>query len=734
METLLFDKISIALFITVFLNLILGLLIYFRGREKRVNVIYSLNVIAIVGWTLAMIIYRLVGIETSLFWCLVLYISPTFIASSFLYFTYIFPTQSKKMSSYKKWLIFLGNFIIIILVLIPDFIIKEVIVKSGSEKVIVFGSGYVIYVIYTALYFSYGFLRLFKKYIQSQGIARSQIMYLLSGYAIAANSAFVTNLFMPWFGRTEFNWLGQFLTLSMVGFTAYAILRYRLMDIRLIVKRSTIFSLVVITITAAYAMSAFLLGLVFSEGTYTLKGQVITGLIVALLVAVGFRPLYEWLRKTTDSFLFAGEYKPQELMANISDIVSRTLDLDIVIDTLKHEITKALRVSKMEIVILENKKSELSVSKGDFVMTSKKRKALSKIVKYFKKQREVLVLEELKRKYLENPDLDEDESLISEIGDLKTSLIVPLLIKEKLVGLFLLKNKKSGDMFTNEDIKTLETIAAQAGIAIENARLYEEMKDFSKTLQVEVDRQTKELRDANVRLQQLDTAKTEFISLASHQLRTPLTIIKGYISMMVEGTWGKVPSKQAEQLDKVYKSNDRLINLVEDLLTVSRIESGRLEFEWEMISLEEMVESAVTEFSQVAKEKNLYLKLNKPEKPLPKIKIDSLKIRQVVQNLIDNALHYTKKGGITINLEEDKKKIRFSIKDTGIGISAKEKVTLFEKFSRGKEVGKMHTEGTGLGLYLGAKMINAHDGKIWVESEGKGKGSTFFFELPVGRK
>ena len=155
-------------------------------------------------------------------------------------------------------------------------------------------------------------------------------------------------------------------------------------------------------------------------------------------------------------------------------------------------------------------------------------------------------------------------------------------------------------MFTNEDIKTLETIASQASIAIENARLYEEMKDFSKTLQKEVKFQTKELRDANIRLQQLDKAKSEFISLASHQLRTPLSIIKGYISMMIEGSWGKVNKEQEKQLDKVYLSNERLIKLVDDLLAVSRIESGRLEFDYKMTSLEEMVISVVEEFKKVA--------------------------------------------------------------------------------------------------------------------------------------
>lgn len=744
---LFFDKINIILWVTLVLNLVLGLLIYLRGRHQRINLIYSFNVVTIIGWILGMILFRDASPETSVFWCIVLYITPTFIASSFLYFTYIFPYQIKELDWYKKLLIFSGNALIVVFVLIPDFIIKDVIVEPGREKTIVFGSGYIFYAIYTASYFSYGFWRLFKKYIRSRGIERSQIIYLLLGYAIAANLAFVTNLFMPWFGRTDLNWLGQVLSLCMVGFTAYAIVKYRLMDIRLVVKRSTIFSGVVIAITAAYAMSAFLVGWVFFGGIYTLRAQIITGLVVALLVAIVFRPLYDWLKKTTDAYLFKGEYKPQELMANITDVVSRTLDLDIVVDTLKNEIIKALRIQRIDIVILEEIKTrgnryellteasnKFSIARGDFELTSRKKKVLGRVINYFKKNRESLVLEELKRKYAENFDLGKSKSLIDEIEKLKAALVVPLLVKRKLVGLFLLKAKRSGDMFTNEDIKTLETIAAQAAIAIENARLYEEMKDFSKTLQKEVNSQTKELRGANIRLQQLDRAKSEFISLASHQLRTPLTIIKGYISMMLEGAWGEVVGKKKEQLEKVYSSNERLIKLVEDLLTVSRIESGRLEFDWQTISLEEMVDSVIKEFDQVVDKKKLYLKFIRPKKDLPKVKIDSLKIRQVIQNLVDNALHYTREGGATIRLKAGKNKVIFSIQDTGVGIPPKEQVVLFEKFSRGKDIGRIHTEGVGLGLYLGAKMIEAHQGRIWVESEGKNKGSTFYFELPIKGK
>ena len=204
--------------------------------------------------------------------------------------------------------------------------------------------------------------------------------------------------------------------------------------------------------------------------------------------------------------------------------------------------------------------------------------------------------------------------------------------------------------------------------------------------------------------------------------------------MMIEGSWGKVNKEQEKQLDKVYLSNERLIRLVDDLLAVSRIESGRLEFDYKMTSLEKMVVSVVEEFKKVAVDKGIYLKYIESKKKIPLLRIDALKIRQVVQNLVDNALHYTTKGGATIHLKKDKDKVIFSIKDTGIGVSDKEKVTLFEKFFRGESGAKIHTEGTGLGLYLAAKLVTAHQGRVWVESKGKGKGSTFYFELPVKRK
>ena len=132
----------------------------------------------------------------------------------------------------------------------------------------------------------------------------------------------------------------------------------------------------------------------------------------------------------------------------------------------------------------------------------------------------------------------------------------------------------------------------------------------------------------------------------------------------------------------------------------------------------------------MAKERGLYLKYEKPKKALPEIRIDSLKIRQVIQNLIENGIRYTSKGGVVVQLKEKEDKIIFSVKDTGIGIPKEEQIALFEKFSRGRGMARMYTEGTGLGLYLAAKFVEAHKGEIWVESK-VGKGTIFHFILPI---
>ena len=250
-------------------------------------------------------------------------------------------------------------------------------------------------------------------------------------------------------------------------------------------------------------------------------------------------------------------------------------------------------------------------------------------------------------------------------------------------------------------------------------------------LQVMSDR----LASANQELKRLDNAKSEFISIASHQLRTPLTAIKGYTSLILEGSYGKIDNQLQDVVNKVYAANSRLIELVENLLSISRLESGRMQYNYQSVQLADVVNDAAGMFAVIAKKKGIDLQVLAPETPLPFLSLDAGKIREVVSNLIDNALKYTESGSVTVKMEQvEDGKVRLSVKDTGIGIKKEDLEHIFLKFARSKETEKLYVGGTGLGLYVGRTFIEKHGGRLWAESEGHGHGAEFIFELPISRE
>ena len=244
-------------------------------------------------------------------------------------------------------------------------------------------------------------------------------------------------------------------------------------------------------------------------------------------------------------------------------------------------------------------------------------------------------------------------------------------------------------------------------------------------------------------LEKLSRAKSEFISMASHQLRTPLTAIKGYSSLILEGTYGEANEKQKKVFKNIFTSSERLIKIVNDLLSISKIELGKVILEKEPVRIEKLIESVYQEMRPQAQEKGLKLIWQKSKQALPEINIDSLKIRQAIFNIIDNAIKYTEKGNITIkiqNLTSPKgkplasygpAKIQIVISDTGRGFTKEEENRVFELFVRGRAGIDTFVEGTGIGLNVARKFVELHNGKIRAESEGKDKGAIFYIELPV---
>ncbi len=296
----------------------------------------------------------------------------------------------------------------------------------------------------------------------------------------------------------------------------------------------------------------------------------------------------------------------------------------------------------------------------------------------------------------------------------KSFCMVKLLARQQIVGVLLVGMLEQPDVVSPDEQALLERLSEAVGVAIDNKLLSEENK-----------RVLKKLKLSNDKLKALDQAKDEFISMASHQLRTPLTSVKGYLSMLAEGDAGELNETQSRFVDQAFISSQRMVYLIADLLNVSRLKTGKFVIEAKPMYLPDVVESEIAQLTETVKARGLTMVFDKPA-TFPVLLLDEIKIRQVIMNFADNAIYYTPKGKITIKLTQTAKSVEFSVTDTGIGVPKVEQHHLFTKFYRAGNARKSRPDGTGLGLYMAKKVIVAQGGALLFKTQ-EGKGSTFGF-------
>lgn len=321
-------------------------------------------------------------------------------------------------------------------------------------------------------------------------------------------------------------------------------------------------------------------------------------------------------------------------------------------------------------------------------------------------------------------------------------LIIPFYKERQLTAIAYVTESKA--TVTRELLDQLELLQHNTSIALSRCLLYERTVNFAEELKVKVQESTKDLQEANKvveiknkqlksafdELKTLDNAKSEFISIASHQLRTPISIIKGYLSMIVEGDFGATTDEQLGALKKTVDNIQQLNDIVEDILNASRIERGKLLITPEQTDLIELITNVTEQLKNKANTKKLSLTLNNSIETYP-ISADRNKIYEVIMNLIDNAINYTKEGGITVATKidpADKEAIIVSVSDTGIGIPEEFRDKIFKRFSRSENARQIRPDGTGIGLYVIKSFVEAHKGQIWFESV-LNQGTTFYVKL-----
>ncbi len=319
------------------------------------------------------------------------------------------------------------------------------------------------------------------------------------------------------------------------------------------------------------------------------------------------------------------------------------------------------------------------------------------------------------------PILSEDDALKNQrAANIKTSMTYPVVVRGKAIGILIFSMVKKESEVTAEERNLIAGFTEIVGLAVQNSQLYSSLEESKERIQ-----------RANHRLKELDKLKDEFVSVASHELRTPMTAIKSYLWMALDGKGGKLSEKQKYYIQRGYNSVDRLIRLVNDMLNISRIESGRITVIRKPIDLQVLIQEVVDEVTPRAQEVGVTVNFNKS--PDDEIVIaDGDKMKEVLFNLIGNSIKFTPpKGMITVSINHKDGFIETIVKDTGAGIEKDDLNKLFQKFGllAGSYTTNQPILGTGLGLYISKSIMNMHEGKIWAESQGRGKGATFIFAL-----
>lgn len=304
-----------------------------------------------------------------------------------------------------------------------------------------------------------------------------------------------------------------------------------------------------------------------------------------------------------------------------------------------------------------------------------------------------------------------DSEQLAKKSHIRYVLVYPLIVNDAVLGILVVGLNRIYPELTDFEQESLQNIVNVVTIAVNNALIYQE------------------LEEANKKLKELDQAKSEFMSIASHQLRTPLAGIMGYLSMISDGDYGTVSKEQMPIIHDVLEATKRLIRMVNIFLNVTRIEAGRFVMNYTTVPFHEVLEGVYKELKPTADLKKVMLTYNK--KTLPEVEVDADKIKDVVLNLVDNAIKYSPQGSVTLDAEAKPKVIHFWVTDTGVGIANGEAENLFNKFVRGSGIARVEPNGSGLGLFIAKKIAEGHGGRIWAESAGENKGSTFNVEIPI---
>lgn len=708
--------------LTGIINIIFGLVAYLKNPKSSTNKLFALLTVIISIWSITNFFSLHSSTEEeTLFWIRAVMVGTSFLGPTIFLLAHSFPKSSIQLApKYIKAIVVLGltNFILspTSLMFSSVSVVQGTVTPTPGPAILLFAIDFVGLVIAS-------FIVLIRKYIKAERIEKVQFKYLLLGISLTFTLVFITNFLFVLLNITSaLVFLGPSFSLILVSFISYAIIKHRFLDIRFIVVRSVVYTLLVTTLALGYSIVLFTLG-IFLTNQDTSSINLFTSTALALIFAFTLQPLLRFFEQITNKWLFKDRYDSNKVLHRISGILSSTLVMRDLSEQIFRELFESVKVSSGGLVVFD-KQEETTFYPFHYdnsIIPIQKMKQLVKKAQHQNEEEHILVFEELQ----ESPE----KELMRQY---QISIVLPLVVKKEIIGAFLLGEKGSGDIYSIQDIEVFKILGLETSLAIKNALSYEEIKRFSITLEEEVKRATDKLRKANSRLRELDDLKDEFVSIASHELRTPMTAIKSYLWLILNKSQTKIDAQTQKYLEISYKSTERLIRLVNDMLTVSRIERNKIELKMQRVDLLEVAQQVYEELKIKANEHSILFSLKAAEQSYFVLG-DKEKLREVFQNMVGNALKFTPNdGNVSISFDKKAHNVVVYISDTGPGIATEDREKLFQKFQKieySYHSSHVSQPGSGLGLYISKQIISLHNGTIHVESK-LGEGTTFIISIP----
>ncbi|MBP6976025.1 hypothetical protein KBB42_00285 [Candidatus Dojkabacteria bacterium] len=719
----------ITLFI-VFLNIVLGIFVLIKNHKNANNIVYAIIALSISVWALLTYFYNNPGVLSPVFWLKMVYLASYFMLIAQMTFAYYFPRKVK------------SNFYLyaipILISLIPStyvLMFKESVILSATHyperfiSVAEMGSGYWIYIIPNTLGIFLLAIYFLKKSKLVIGYEKAQVHFYVLGALLMMVPLVILDYGIPILtGDTQYFVYGPLFAIPFSIALAYSILKSRFFTIKMILEKSIYSTLIFIYLILC---STIFINL-FERGYLNFPNRMIGIGVFCLIAGVIFIFILHPLIKSVLKFFFKGGIPEEEILNNFSQVSNVELTVDRIVIHVKRTIQKIFSIDKVGMILFDKNNYNVKYQ----YITDFENLQIEELLLALRhwadiSMEKVFIYDEIKRKSILEGKESENKytSIMDTIEKIGISLTMPFSSRTQFDGVLLLGYRRDKYPLSVNEVNLLQKIVSNISVSIGRAILYQEVQDFSNSLKEKVNEQTKELQTKVIELQEARRKEADMIDIMGHELRTPATVVKLNVELLQKYI-KENPQEFGKYVDRIKQAVETEIGLINTLLTSAKLEGNKVEIRHERVNVKDEIEMSIHGHERDIKgDISVYTNV---DSNLPEAYADRIRVAEVLNNLISNAIKYTDKGSITISATSGDNNIIVSIKDTGKGISKEDLSKLGNKFYRVDnylDSNIVRPGGTGLGLYITFGLVRLMGGTINVQSE-VGKGSTFTFTLP----